>query len=138
MSKPELLRWVEDDTYTNLLALHFLRRARERISDPSNWAKEAYALDSYGVSVPVQSPSACAWCAVGAVVAEPLPLPSCDIFMLVNIAQGWGGEVVAHQPLIEFNDSHTHAEVLAVFDSTIQQVEAVFAELGIETQGSKS
>lgn len=47
-----------------------MRRAAERISDPSRWCQGALARDKYGNRLSPLDPNACSWCAVGSICRE--------------------------------------------------------------------
>lgn len=95
-----------------MTTLEKIRAARELISDPGHWTRGCEARDAWGNPVNCSGPSAASFCAAGAM---------------------WrvgGGTAPMYQanPQLEsvagFNDSHTHAEVLALFDETIAYLEA--------------
>jgi hypothetical protein len=91
-------------------ALDVLKAARERISDPKRWCKGVYF-----------DPATNQCCMQGAVwhASEP------------SLARGLASEALrklAQTSLPAFNDTHTHAEVLALFD------EAIAAEQAKETK----
>ncbi len=92
-----------------------LEKARSLIEIPSSWTQGASARTHYGVPVPTQDPRARSWCSVGALWA--MDGRSEDFELLEKAIRKLypkGGECVSI-----FNDSHTHAEVLAVFDQAI-------------------
>jgi hypothetical protein len=47
-----------------------LERAFKRIEDPAGWCQGSTAEDADGKPVTANNPSACRWCAVGALLAE--------------------------------------------------------------------
>ena len=96
-------------------AVSLLRRARARIEDPAHWTQGRYARSAKGHEVKPDSESATSWCAIGALRAEVL-----------EKSAYWAafGELVRYikEPTSLFNDTHTHVEVLAVFDAAIESL----------------
>ena len=100
--------------------LEILTAARAKIADEKNWCQNDYARSAVGELVIPTEDSACSWCSLG------------SIFSVV----GSMGASYVHseflgrymdKPITIFNDSHTHAEVLAAWDKAI-------AECAKETQ----
>ena len=124
-----------------MTASEVLRKARALIEKPENWTQGAYArgIDDAGKSIK----DACSLCTVGAVYAitNDLWVGGEKIFQRVLY---WLGSALAglgeppHDSaeknsqkdgehglqVIAFNDTHTHAEVLALFDRAIAAAEA--------------
>ena len=48
-------------------AAQTLLAARELLSEKSRWHRGSYAGDAHGNPVPLKSPDACRWCALGAI-----------------------------------------------------------------------
>ena len=103
-----------------MTASEVLRNARALIEKPENWTQGAYARDvkKDGLTSPL-SDQACAWCMMGA-------MQRCspnDYF-----ARQHGYELLRKlggvEYVGEFNDTHTHAEVLSLFDRAIAAAEA--------------
>lgn len=103
--------------------IEVLKAARELISNPARWTQGAFAKDVIGKQVAFDDPSAVCWCARGAmyVIGDRSGLAT----------DGWRALRAAIQGSLDsdlcvssFNDSHTHAEVLALFDATIARLEA--------------
>lgn len=91
--------------------------ARELIEDPERWTQEESARDADGKGVPIGSPEACQWCAMGAlskIAPDGLMLSRTRVALL----RGTGTYSVSM-----FNDApgRTHAEVLAAFDKAIAE-----------------
>ena len=93
-----------------------LVKARALISDPERWCQYHYAVDSAGVMLgDYTSPDAERWCSYAAIMLNGQPhwQSSGDaIDRLHNVV----GCSISH-----FNDTHTHAEVLAAFDKAIAE-----------------
>jgi hypothetical protein len=93
-----------------------LKAARKLIANRKRWTRGASARNARSRPVNVDSPAACRWCAEGAVLR----------FLPNGIGLYWINELLckaAGMPIggsfHNFNDTHTHAEVLAVFDEAI-------------------
>lgn len=95
--------------------LEALIAARKKIENPANWTQRCEARNSSGTPTHYYSKNACAYCAGGALASVGAPyLTSAYDFMEKLIGQSVPG----------FNDSHTHAEVLAMFDCAISEAES--------------
>lgn len=91
--------------------------ARAVIADPKNWTKGSFAKDANGHKRYAIAPEAVCWCALGAVmrVGANDVLFGAACYWLDGAAGTWMGG---------YNDAHTHAEVLEVFDRAIASAEA--------------
>lgn len=104
-----------------------LQQARELIADAEHWCQGADARDSLGRIVNIGVPRATAWCALGAIghicVAGYLG-GSVQLLALIAVAEEAGiyldGPVYKTVPA--YNDTHTHGEVLELFDRTIARL----------------
>lgn len=101
-------------------AVDVLRAARAKIADPSAWTKGVAARDALGEAIEPEDPSACCWCAIGALRA------ACDdvdvrIALKLALLNTIG---FASYGLAEFNDRSTHASVIGAFDITIARLDA--------------
>jgi hypothetical protein len=106
-----------------------IRAARAVIEDPDNWTQGAMALDADGNSTPSNSETAVCFCALGAVrraMKEPAnpghgrPRGNAVIDALHTVVR----ETTGQKYFIDhFNDVHSHAEVLAMFDKAIARAE---------------
>jgi hypothetical protein len=93
---------------TELSAQDVLVKARALIEKPENWCqKRFYMIDDAGRAV--------AWCAVGA-LEEFDPRLGCAYEALLAAT---GCKCIS-----DFNDAHTHSEVLAAFDRAIAECAA--------------
>lgn len=97
-----------------------LREAKELIADPKRWAQGAFARDSGGAVVAALDPAAVRWCAIGALVAVDRSDGRNQCFAAHNAL---AGHLHGCSGLQTFNDSHEHAEVLALFDRAIAGTE---------------
>lgn len=88
-----------------------LEAARNLISDPEHWTIEVCARDKDYQACGSKDPRATEWCAIGAIVRYAVD----PIIKL--IARKFLEDIVGD--IGSYNDSHTHAEVIAVFDAAI-------------------
>lgn len=100
-------------------ALQALREARALIQDPERWTRGVLARDANGREVDEHADAAVCWCLEGA-VARVCAQSGCGFY------EAWGPvrSAAAFVPLAEFNDSHSHADVLAVLDKAIARLES--------------
>jgi hypothetical protein len=90
-----------------------LIKAREIISDEKNWTQKAQARDKDGHEVSYLRPWAVCFCSVGAVERASIGHPRRALAALDFLS----GEICSN--IAEFNDTSSHAEVLAMFDKAI-------------------
>lgn len=86
--------------------------ARAKIEDPKNWTQGECARDSKGKEVHSRNERAVCWCSIGAIAHAS------------GFYYGFDKTIAALESVIPgsistFNDTHTHAEVLAKFDEAI-------------------
>lgn len=114
--------------------LELLEAGRAIIADPAHWAQDTFAYDADGKEVWSTSPTAVCWCSVGVLhkvvsdVQTPSPLDGdlrCEAEHMLSRASRKDG---ANQSIAWFNDSHTHAEVLAVWDIAITEARKLESE----------
>lgn len=105
--------------------IKILREARNIIADKKNWTKGAFARDANGRKVPETSSYATCFCSIGAVrkARETLKIkydmggvPYIELNKTID-------PEYKHLSVATFNDSHSHHEVLWMFDATIQRLE---------------
>ena len=96
----------------------YLRSARALIAEPEHWTQHSYYRDANGNPVPPSKQPIFSYCAVGAcdrVVSITAPISTYhDVTTALKLA------AASSESLARFNDTHTHAEVLAVFDAAIE------------------
>lgn len=97
-----------------------LKAARARIDTPEKWCQKSFGIDARG-SVVFSTDLhtvACRVCAGGAMICAS-PVEYC--MGRLSILPGWRflQAVLGETPVAIFNDTHTHAEVLALFDKAI-------------------
>jgi hypothetical protein len=91
--------------------LDVLVKARELVSAPERWTQRSFARSSLGNTVKATSRHAVCWCTFGALQVFGAGVESRAYRMLRSEVGGFLGK---------FNDTHTHAEVLAAFDAAIE------------------
>ena len=96
--------------------LEVLKAARELIKDPARWTQDSYARDVDGKITDPLNPDAVCWCAVGAIM-------KIKGSVIIQCPQGPLAEYTNGTSLIIFNDNHTHAEVMRLFDRQIADTE---------------
>jgi hypothetical protein len=96
--------------------LEILKAARELISVPERWTQGGSARDRDGICVKSASAYAVCWCAAGAVYKT-----GCNDDASLRALRFL--DAVSGSTIEPFNDSHTHAEVLAAFDRAIAAAE---------------
>ncbi len=95
-----------------------LIEARRLIEKPENWLQRTYARDTDGTPVPDTDPSACRFCSKGALYAAAFR-NRVDEDEEDKASKALDA-AVGGRPFVKFNDTHTHAEVLAAFDRAIE------------------
>lgn len=104
-----------------LTTLEVLRGARELLADEAHWVRGDFARNASGASVLSTSTDACAWCLVGAMrnkaggKTDAYFSAFSAIFRLLRNG---------HTRLSDFNDTHSHAEVLDLLDRAIAAEES--------------
>ena len=99
--------------------------ARELISDSERWTQGCNARDRNGAPVPHEHQAAVAWCAAGACRRVSAGTP---LLRTVREARNRLDRAVPLGRLGDFNDTHTHAEVLALFDTAVAEIDAEAAD----------
>ena len=101
-----------------MTVLEVLKAARELIADESRWTQKTYARDADGNAVDWALTCAHSFCMLGAIRhVTGRPIGHGPVFAAIERACGV-------EYVVDFNDSHTHAEVLALFDAAIARLEA--------------
>lgn len=100
-----------------------LKDAKALIADPAHWTQGTPARDASGKPLSnEESPAAVCWCSIGALArvanADPAPL-----YHLYPVARHYLYKATAGASIINFNDTHTHAEVMELWDKAIQLAE---------------
>ena len=97
-------------------AKQILIDARKLIEAPERWTQHTYAKTKNGLEVSSRDRRAVCWCSAGAYnkVTEDMDYSSPKALL------AWDALVSATGIVTKFNDTHTHAEVLAAFDKAIE------------------
>ena len=92
-----------------------LTEARSLITDPDKWTKGVFArtADHHRAAVPFEADATC-WCAWGALENAYGGFVNNDHPAYVSLREAMGGGVA------NFNDDHTHPEVIGAFDRAIE------------------
>jgi hypothetical protein len=98
---------------TSINTLEILTASRAKIADKNNWCQVASARNFMGASVSPYSITACSWCSVGAI--ECVEKSVFDTSAHVQLEAFMGNDIG------EFNDTHSHSEVLAAWDKAIAE-----------------
>jgi hypothetical protein len=100
--------------------LETLKAARKLIELPEHWTQRGFARASQGTQeIDPNNPNATCWCSTGAIAhIQDINFPRWTEDM------SYAFSVEKDQELEDFNDTHTHAEVLAAFDEAIARLEA--------------
>jgi hypothetical protein len=115
-----------------MTTLETLKAAREKIADPARWTQDWFAkrIDEDGTfkDTDATSSAAVCWCSSGAIRA----VLGVDDFGFINedFAVPFGFNTLGD--LENFNDTHTHPEVLRAFDEAIAKPEAQLTPLSVE------
>lgn len=109
--------------------VELLIEARALISDPNRWVQNALVATVEGAPLPSpSSPGIARYCMLGAIVCLTDPAEvdyltsrrTITSTMLLRKALGRiTGEPTRWHAIPDYNDSHTHEEVLAVYDDAI-------------------
>lgn len=105
-----------------LTSLQILQCARELISDPKHWTKEATARDKYGEPTWPHSKLSCSYCMLGAVekcAAQNFREEATAVAYLNRAIPTKAGYIA------NYNDAprRKHSQVLRVFDKAIKLAE---------------
>jgi hypothetical protein len=101
-------------------AVEILKAAKAKIENPANWTQGEFARDENGNKLMSgYSEGAVCFCSLGAIEA----VIGTDFFdaekAYMTIDEVMGGSVA------NYNDNHTHEEVLSAFDKAIKLAEAI-------------
>jgi predicted nucleotidyltransferase len=100
--------------------VEILKAARELISDEKRWTTCAMARDSAGHAVEAWDDDAVCFCSVGAIAKACVDIhPRGEI----DARNALTKETTGGHTIVSFNDTHQHAEVLALFDRAISRAE---------------
>ncbi|WP_320196249.1 DUF6197 family protein [Agrobacterium rosae] len=110
--------------------VQILKDARALIADENNWTQECYARDVQGEMTLPNNADAVCFCAIGSIqkvgefpVSRRLPLDITELFVGADFEERESSYEV-ETFVTAFNDTHKHAEVLALFDRAIARAES--------------
>jgi hypothetical protein len=95
--------------------LDILKAGRNKIADEKNWCQGEFAKDIKGYCTYVLNVNACSWCSVG--VLRSIPDVDSIADAVSYLSKAMGGTVP------DYNDYHSHAEVLSKWDEAIAAAE---------------
>lgn len=101
------------------MELETLKTAREQINSIDRWTQFSPARAFNNMVVPADSPLAVKWCSTGACF-KVSKSPAQAMKAVVALGNTLGLQPIS---ISYFNDTHTHAEVLAAFDAAIAKLE---------------
>ena len=107
---------------TEKTTLETLKAARKLIEIPEHWCQENYAQDGDDRRVGPNSYKAYAFCGVGALCRATKKGALTILWHPAYAALELG--LANGEDITDFNDTHTHAEVLQAFDQAIAKLEA--------------
>ena len=102
-----------------------LKAGKAVIADPKNWAKEWFAYDEQARMTESCSPDAVCWCSTGA-LSKVAPKDMSTRFKAENWLHHAADTADPDSPvhcMPYYNDTHTHEEVMAVWDAAIKLAE---------------
>lgn len=106
-----------------MTTLEVLIAARKLIEKPENWTRAFLARDSHGDPVYVHSDKAVCFCAMGA-LHKAIGETSAEYLDVVDDAAESLASAARIDTVAGFNDTHTHDEVLVLFDKAIEMEKA--------------
>jgi hypothetical protein len=111
---------------TRITPLTELLRARKIIENRRHWTRGVAARDRKGIPVTPDDPGASCWCVLGALfrVSADAKQPSTIIAgKKVQLIKSWHliEAAAGTDRLAEFNDTHSHHEVLDLIDRAIAE-----------------
>ena len=108
--------------------LEVLKKAKKKIAKKKNWCQEVMARDKDGNPTKYHVGESVKFCAMGAIhrVCYEHKMEWLDTSLdAIDLL----AEQTGTNDMIEYNDTHTHKEVLAVFDKAIKELATVEAKL---------
>lgn len=125
------LVWSSPSAWRQTLAN--LTAGRRLISDPGKWTVGAAARTATGLYLSSGSDAdATCWCSYGAIQKVAGDLVEAEVIVLRAVVRAYAGDYSA--TIVTFNDSHSHKEVMAVWDLAIDAVKQIVKELSDENK----
>lgn len=103
--------------------LTLLKKARELISAPNHWTTEFNAKNAAGYPVASIDETAVCFCSIGALLHYVRNGNHLFISANEKLRDSMNKMSSGLTFVWQYNDSHTHSEVLALWDKTIQRLE---------------
>jgi hypothetical protein len=97
-----------------------LKTGMAKIEDEKNWIQGAFARDDKKEVVPSSDSRATCWCASGSIFAQRICVDASTQAKAVTLLN----QATQSRQIAYFNDTHTHAEVIALFKRVIAEQEA--------------
>lgn len=111
---------------TNEEVAKVLQSARDLIAKPENWIQRYDAVDAKGNYAYADSPSACKWCALGAILKvspnSGTGFTIAEMHVVPALPKAYRIATPGYYNLTEYNDTHTHRSVIKMFDKVISQL----------------
>lgn len=108
--------------------LSLLVAARKKIESPSTWTQGANARDAAGYPCEANSEHAVCFCSYGAIdAASATKFDTVVKFRAAGALYDAARSMERVVGVAEYNDGHSHAEVLALFDAAIAEARAKVA-----------
>ena len=108
-----------------------LKAAKEIIATPEKWCREYYAMDATGACISALSEEAVCFCALGALQRVCIvDLDKCNDYGALYadtasvLYRAIKNSIKKFCDVASFNDTATHADVIAMFDRAIAAEEA--------------
>ena len=124
-----------EPTITELIRV--LKESRQLVAKPENWTQQTMAQNEFKDDVFPTDVNAICFCALGA-ITKVLNLNLDSVKFTMNLEEQEQllyirrlvtqqlEEDIRDEYLTEFNDNHTHTEVLNAFDKTIARLEKAY------------
>lgn len=99
-----------------------LIEAKKKIDTPEKWTKRTLARDSKNQEVDFDSKNAVCFCSIGALEVEfrEKGIPNSTWYSCIKALNAGMGLYIA-----DFNDTHTHEEVMGAWDRAIESQKSV-------------
>lgn len=107
------------------LIVETLTQARALIASPAKWTRGVNARNNKGDRINWDNPRAARFCALGALKRASQQVDAQrSLYSARQSMQKIIEEISDYSGIIEYNDSHKHADVVRVFDDAIGYAEA--------------
>lgn len=110
----------------------YLIAAKALIDTPEKWTQEEMARDAYGKITDYEGESATCFCSLGAACKVTAGSGFTYGYLVRALSAAGDGTYI-----VDFNDSHTHAEVMAVWDKAIDKAKAQAVVENLEAAKAK-